>query len=113
MTATSLNYGEVGSGIENAPDGAVPGWDAAGVVERAAASALRALHRLGPILGRRVLVTGAAGGVGRYTVQLARLGGAHVVASTGDPGAHGDGLRALGAHEVVNRPSSLGDRCTA
>ncbi len=24
--------------------------------------------------------------------------------------AHGDGLRALGAHEVVDRPSALGDR---
>ncbi|MER7368767.1 zinc-binding dehydrogenase, partial [Nonomuraea wenchangensis] len=36
--------------------------------------------------------------------RLARLGGAYVVASTGDPQAHGDGLRALGAHEVVAAP---------
>jgi NADPH:quinone reductase-like Zn-dependent oxidoreductase len=70
----------------------------------AGTSALRALHRIGPLLGRRVLVTGATGGVGRYAVQLARLGGAHVLASTGDPAAHGAGLRALGAHEVVASP---------
>ncbi|WP_344530267.1 zinc-binding dehydrogenase, partial [Streptomyces rectiviolaceus] len=54
----------------------------------------------GPILGRRVLVTGASGGVGRFAVQLAARGGAHVVAATSDP-AKGEALTSLGAHEVV------------
>lgn len=73
---------------------------AAGALPVAAGSALRALRRLGPILGRRVLVTGASGGVGRFAVQLAARGGAHVVAATGDP-AKGEALTRLGAHEIV------------
>jgi NADPH:quinone reductase-like Zn-dependent oxidoreductase len=85
------------------PDDADPG--AISTIPVAAGTALRALHRLGPILGRRVLVTGATGGVGRFAVQLARLGGAHVIASTGNPDAHGESLRLLGADEVVADPA--------
>ncbi|MEU2507179.1 zinc-binding dehydrogenase [Streptomyces sp. NPDC007863] len=88
--------------IGTAPAGADPA--ALATVPVAATSALRALHRLGPLLERDVLVTGATGGVGRYAVQLARAAGAHVVACTGDPAAHGDLLRRLGAHEVVAAP---------
>lgn len=157
VEATSLNYGEVAFGLAYAPDGTVPGYDAAGVVVEpardgsgpgagtrvltigttggwasfravatdligvapptaspadlsaagtAGATALRAVRKLGPVLGRRVLVTGATGGVGRFAVQLARLAGAHVIAVAGDP-AHFDGLRALGAHEVVGAPEDL------
>ncbi|WP_067545405.1 zinc-binding dehydrogenase [Nocardia crassostreae] len=80
---------------------------AASTIPVAGASALRGLHRLGPILGRRVLITGATGGVGRYAVQLARLGGAEVIATTGDPAAHGASLRALGAAEVLADPAEL------
>ncbi|WP_030676449.1 zinc-binding dehydrogenase [Streptomyces sp. NRRL B-1347] len=92
--------------------GAVPEGADLGVISTvpvAGASALRALHRIGPILGRRVLVTGATGGVGRYAVQLARQGGAHVVATTGDPEAHGERLRELGAHEVLADPADVGE----
>ena len=66
----------------------------------AGVTALRALLRSGALLGRRVLVTGASGGVGRFAVQLAALGGAHVIASVGSE-ARGDGLHELGADEVV------------
>ena len=44
-------------------------------------TALYSLAKRGELLGRRVLITGATGGVGDFAVQLARLSGAHVVAS--------------------------------
>ncbi len=72
----------------------------AAALPTAATTALRAVEKLGPIMGRRVLVTGASGGVGRFAVQLAALAGAHVVAAVGRP-ERGAGLLDLGAGEVV------------
>lgn len=43
-------------------------------------TALYALEQAGQLLGRRVLVTGASGGVGLYGIQLAKLSGATVTA---------------------------------
>lgn len=63
-------------------------------------TALQALRLGGLLVGRRVLVTGAAGGVGRFAVQIARLGGARVTAVARD-GARATGLEALGADVVV------------
>ncbi|NJC72415.1 zinc-binding dehydrogenase [Planosporangium thailandense] len=74
----------------------------------AGVTALRALRAAGPILGRRVLVTSAAGGVGRFAVQLASLGGAYVIASVGSP-ERGMGLIELGADDVVVGVEELED----
>jgi NADPH:quinone reductase-like Zn-dependent oxidoreductase len=74
----------------------------AAAVPVAGVTALRALRRLDSLVGRRVLITGASGGVGRFAVQLAARAGAHVVASVGTT-ERGEGLEALGAAEVVVR----------
>ncbi len=51
--------------------------------------------------GERVLVSGAAGGVGSAAVQIAARRGAHVIAVTRTD-AHHEELRRLGASETVN-----------
>ncbi|MFE0457275.1 zinc-binding dehydrogenase [Streptomyces sp. NPDC058914] len=66
----------------------------------AGVAALRSLRAAGLGPGKRVLVTGASGGVGRFAVQLAARAGAHVIASVGSA-ARGEGLAALGADEVL------------
>jgi NADPH:quinone reductase len=50
----------------------------AAALPTAGLTALRSLELGGLLLGRRVLVTGAAGGVGRFVVALAHAGGAQV-----------------------------------
>ena len=47
-------------------------------------TALRTLRHGAPLLGKRVLVTGAAGGVGHMAVQIAVRSGAHVTAIVGN-----------------------------
>jgi NADPH:quinone reductase-like Zn-dependent oxidoreductase len=151
VAATSLNFADVAFLRDRQVPGAVPGFDASGVILSAdrdgagpppgtrvvtfgwsggwaelravdvaevavvpdrvelglaaalpvaGVTALRALRRLGSLVGRRVLITGASGGVGRFAVQLAARAGAHVVASVGSP-ERAEGLAALGAAEVV------------
>ncbi len=80
------------------PDGV--GFAEAAALPAAGVTALQAVRRLGSLLGKRVLVTGAGGGVGRFAVQLAALAGAQVVAHVGSI-ERGAGLRELGAAEVI------------
>jgi NADPH:quinone reductase len=128
----SLNQGEVRHALELTSDGTRPGWDFAGVVERASddgdgpgvglrvvgfveegawcervvapvknlavlpasmsfamaatlpvagLTALYALAEGGLLVGRRLLVNGASGGVGHFALQLGRAAGAHVTAA--------------------------------
>jgi NADPH:quinone reductase-like Zn-dependent oxidoreductase len=63
-------------------------------------TAYHALARGGLLAGRRVLITGATGGVGDFAVQLARLAGARVTASARRADQVAE-LHRLGAHDVV------------
>ena len=62
-------------------------------------TALRTLRHGAPLLGKRVLITGAAGGVGHLATQIAARSGAHVTAVVG--GAE-RGRHILGADEIID-----------
>lgn len=55
-------------------------FERAATLPVAGLTALYALGKRGSLLGRRVLVTGASGGVGTFALQLARLAGARATA---------------------------------
>jgi NADPH2:quinone reductase len=57
----------------------------AAAIPVAGVTALYCLETAGPVIGRRVLITGAAGGVGRFACQLAALAGGDVVAISRRP----------------------------
>ncbi|MFD3513069.1 zinc-binding dehydrogenase [Streptomyces sp. NPDC058657] len=66
-------------------------------------TALRLLRTAGSLAGRRVLLTGASGGVGHYVTELAVGAGAELTAVTSTP-VRGERLAELGArvvHEVA------------
>ncbi|HEY1712438.1 MAG TPA: zinc-binding dehydrogenase [Solirubrobacteraceae bacterium] len=85
------------------PDGI--SFEQAATLPVAGLTALRSLEIGGYVVGKRVLITGASGGVGRFAVQLAKLAGAHVTAIA----RRADGLAELGADEVLPELSSDGD----
>jgi NADPH:quinone reductase-like Zn-dependent oxidoreductase len=80
---------------------ATVGFEQAAVVPTSGFAALQGLRDVGAVQpGQRVLVIGAAGGVGSFGVQLAKAFGAEVtgVASTGQV----ELVRSLGADEVID-----------
>ncbi|MCS4296201.1 NADPH:quinone reductase-like Zn-dependent oxidoreductase [Comamonas sp. BIGb0152] len=67
----------------------------------AAVAAWLSLHQAGPIAaGQRILIHGAAGGLGGYAVQYAKQAGAEVFATSS--AAHLDYVRSLGARHVID-----------
>ncbi|MFD9396428.1 NAD(P)-dependent alcohol dehydrogenase [Streptomyces sp. NPDC060000] len=86
----------------------LPSVDAASLVVAGttALTALRDSVRL--VSGERVLIRGAAGGVGTAAVQLAHALGCHVTALARD--RHAQSLTGLGADEVFDYGSTTSDR---
>lgn len=74
-------------------------FEAAAALPLAGLTALQTLERAGVSEGQTVLIHGAAGGVGSFGVQLARLRGARVVGTASE--RNHDYLRELGAEPVV------------
>lgn len=66
----------------------------------AGVTALEGLDRLGPLTGRRIVVTGASGGVGSAAIALAHARGAQVTAVVSRE-SRIDHARALGAEDVL------------
>ena len=74
-------------------------FEQASALPVAGLTALRALELGGFLVEKRVLVTGASGGVGRFALQLARLAGARITALA----RRTEGLRQLGADVVIEQ----------
>ncbi|MFI1168065.1 NAD(P)-dependent alcohol dehydrogenase [Streptomyces sp. NPDC020801] len=76
-------------------------FEEAATVPVSALTALQAVRDQGKVQeGRQVLITGAAGGVGTFAVQLAHAFGARVTAVASTPKL--DAVRALGADHVID-----------
>ncbi len=84
-------------------------WERLATLPVPATSALRAVRRFGSVLGRRLLIVGAASAVGRFAVQLAARSGARVVAVARDERRHAD-LRRLGAYETHTALAAVSSR---
>ena len=73
-------------------------------------TAHRCLFASGPVNGMTVLVTGGAGAVGHCAIQLAKWGGARVIATVSSDEKAGHALRAGADHTVNYRTEDVGER---
>jgi NADPH:quinone reductase len=99
---TYAGYTAVAPGVKTEPLARIPDGvtdEQAAALPIAAITALRSLELLGVTPGQRLVVMGATGAVGGYTVQMARARGVHVIATV-----RGDvhEARRIGAEEVYN-----------
>ncbi len=78
------------------------GFDAGACLGIPACTAHRAVFADGPVHGQTILVQGAAGAVGHYCVQMAKLGGATVIGTVSSPAKAAHALSA-GADVVIDR----------
>lgn len=76
-------------------------WEAGACLGIPASTACHAVFADGEVAGQTVLVTGGAGAVGYYAIQLARWGGARVIATVSSE-QKAQAAQAAGAHAVVN-----------
>jgi NADPH:quinone reductase len=70
-------------------------------------TALRLVRAAGPLIGSRLLITGASGGVGHYVTELAVASGAEVTAVSASP-ERGARLAELGATVVTDLADASG-----
>lgn len=75
-------------------------FEEAAAIPAAGMSALQVLRRGAPLPGKRVLLNGAAGGLGSFAVQIAKAQGARVTAVAS--AKNQDLLRELGADECLD-----------
>ncbi|XHG07902.1 hypothetical protein AWENTII_011034 [Aspergillus wentii] len=80
-------------------------WEEAASLPLSAQTAVEAFQHAGINVDggarKKVLITGAAGGVGMYLVQIGAIAGVHVVAATSSNARNEEFLRGLGASQVV------------
>lgn len=104
--ATSAEYAVVEAQAAARAPANLPLAEAA-AIPLAGLTALQSLRDLGGIAaGQRVLIVGAAGGVGHFAVQIAKGYGAHVTAVCS--GRHADLVRGLGADAVIDHTQRRG-----